>query len=374
MKLTFPIPIHFALPLLAALSGAAHAQSNVTIWGILDAGARYDTGATGGAMKSVGSGQSAASRLTISGAEDLGSGLKASFVLESGLSMDTGLGANNPPGAAAGSFTWGRTALVALGSEATGYIAMGRQYTPLWAISAGPLNDPFGASWLGGINTVYNATVRTSNAIGYTYGYGDKTTLNPAPRRGLGVSAVWSLSEVGDPLPSGSGEQMGLGLSYGDGTWWGGYGYHRVRGSNTTISATAPVTNQPVLVQQTLAASVRFSWASLHLGLNTADNGISGTGAINRRNWHVATQIPLSDAQTLRVLYGQARDRATTAANFKNLQIGYQYDFSKRTYVYMAFGQVANEANVAATPAAALGTFAKGSTPKSLVAGLAQKF
>ena len=374
MKLTFPIPIHFALPLLAALSGAAHAQSNVTIWGILDAGARYDTGATGGAMKSVGSGQSAASRLTISGAEDLGSGLKASFVLESGLSMDTGLGANNPPGAAAGSFTWGRTALVALGSEATGYIAMGRQYTPLWAISAGPLNDPFGASWLGGINTVYNATVRTSNAIGYTYGYGDKTTLNPAPRRGLGVSAVWSLSEVGDPLPSGSGEQMGLGLSYGDGTWWGGYGYHRVRGSNTTISATAPVTNQPVLVQQTLAASVRFSWASLHLGLNTADNGISGTGAINRRNWHVATQIPLADAQTLRVLYGQAHDRATTAANFKNLQIGYQYDFSKRTYVYMAFGQVANDANVAATPAAALGTFAKGNTPKSLVAGLAQKF
>jgi predicted porin len=372
MKLTRSIP--FALALLGSIPGLAQAQSNLVIWGILDAGVRYDSGATSGSMKSVGSGQSAASRMTFSGTEDLGSGLKASFVLETGLSLDTGLGANNPPGAAAGSFTWGRTALVAVGSESTGYVAMGRQYTPLWAISAGPLNDPFGASWLGGINTVYSATVRTSNSIGYTYGYGDKTTLNPAPRKGLGFSAVWSLSEVGAPLPSGSGEQMGLGVSYGDGTWWGGYGYHRVRGSNTSISATAPVTDQPVLVQQTLAASVRFSWASLHLGLNTADNGLSGAGAVNRRNWHFATQIPLTETQTLRVLYGQAHDRATAAFDFKNLQVGYQYDLSKRTYLYAAYGQVANDANVVATPAAALGTFAKGSTPKSLIAGLAQKF
>lgn len=370
MKLAIPA----SLTLLACLADSALAQSSLKIGGILDAGVRYDQGAAGGAMKSLGSGQSAASRLTFSGAEDLGGGAKASFVLESGLSVDTGLGANNPPGAAAGAFTFGRTSLVALGSDATGYISLGRQYTPLWSISAGPLNDPFGASWLGGIATVYSATVRTSNAIGYTYGYSDRTSLNPAPRTGLGISAVWSLSEAAAPQPSGSGDQKGVGVSYGDGHWWAGYAYHRMRGSNTTINATAPVTNQPILVQQTLAASYRFNWASLHLGFNRGDNGISGPGAIDRRNWHVATQVPITELQTLRILYGKANDHAVSSAGFRNFQIGYEYGLSKRAYLYTAYGLVNNDQNAAATPAGALGAYAKGSSPKSLIVGFAQRF
>jgi predicted porin len=373
MKLTLPA----AVALLVPLANLASAQSTVNIGGILDAGVRYDRGTLGGgSVKSVGSGQSAASRLTFSGAEDLGSGLKASFVLESGLSMDTGAGGNNPPGAATGALTFGRTSLVAVGSEALGYLSFGRQYTPLWGVSAGPLIDPFGASWLGGINTIYSATVRTSNAVGYTYGYGERTTLNPAPRVGLGVSAVWSMSEVDGTQPAHSGEQTGLGVSYGDGNWWAGYAYHRLRGSNTAVSATAPVTNQPALVQQTLAASYRFSWASLHAGLNTGNNSLTGAGAVNRRNWDVAASIPLpfANSQTLRVLYGKANDRAVANGDFKTLQIGYQYDLSKRTYLYTAYGFVNNGLNAAATPAGAQGTFAKGSSPKSLVVGLAEKF
>jgi predicted porin len=268
--------------------------------------------------------------------------------------------------------TFGRTALVAVGGPSTGYLAFGRQYTPLWAISAGPVCDPFGASWLGGIATVYSATVRSSNAIGYTYGYGDNTTLNPAPRKGLGVSAVWSLSEVNDP--SGAGEQKGLGVSYGDGTWWAGYAYHRVRGSNSAINATAPVSNQPVLVQQTLAAAVRLGTASLSVGLNSGKNPLTGAGAVDRRNWHLGLQWPLTDFGTLRVLLGRAQDRAAAAASFSNFQVGWQQDLSKRTYLYAAYGQVANDANAAATPAGAQGTYAKGSRPSSLIAGLAHKF
>jgi predicted porin len=369
MKLAIPAGLA-----LLALAEIASAQSNVQIRGIVDVGARYDQGVKGGTVVSEGSGQSAANRLTFTGVEDLGGGLKASFVLESGFSIDTGMGANNPPGTPTGAFSFGRTALLALGSKATGFVSMGRQYTPFWAISAGPMNDPFGASWLGGIATLYSSTVRTSNSIGYTYGYGERTTLNPAPRTGLGVSAVWSLSEASSPTPSGSGDQKGIGVSYGLERWWAGYAYHRMRGSNTYISATAPVNDLPILVQQTLGTSYRFDWATFYLSANRGDNKLTGPTGIKRRNWDVAAQVPVTVFQTVRVMYGRANNLAVSNGGFKELQIAYEYDLSKRTYVYAAYGQVDNEAASNATTAGAVGTYAGGTSAKSTIVGVAQQF
>jgi predicted porin len=78
-----------ALAVLAA-SGAAMAQSSVTIYGIVDAVIHKDKNAdaalTDGGVDS--------SRIGFKGTEDLGGGLKANFVLEQGLNIDTGAAAN----------------------------------------------------------------------------------------------------------------------------------------------------------------------------------------------------------------------------------------------------------------------------------------
>jgi predicted porin len=65
----------------AAASGIASAQSNVQIYGILDAGIEHVTNAnsSGGGKTLVSSGGSNNSRLGFKGAEDLGGGLKAIF-------------------------------------------------------------------------------------------------------------------------------------------------------------------------------------------------------------------------------------------------------------------------------------------------------
>jgi predicted porin len=68
------------------LAGVAQAQSSVTLYGIVDVGVIKDKDAA----TELGSGLLATSRLGFKGTEDLGGGLKAVFVLEGSLDVDTG--------------------------------------------------------------------------------------------------------------------------------------------------------------------------------------------------------------------------------------------------------------------------------------------
>ncbi|MBX9868501.1 MAG: porin, partial [Burkholderiaceae bacterium] len=80
-----------ALTLLGAFSGAAMAQSSVTIYGVADLGLRnVKDGTAAGSTTSLTSGTEQSSRLGFKGTEDLGDGLKANFVFETGLNIDSG--------------------------------------------------------------------------------------------------------------------------------------------------------------------------------------------------------------------------------------------------------------------------------------------
>jgi predicted porin len=120
----------------ATLTGAAHAQSSVTVYGILDVTVRYaDNAAAGGAsLKTVGDGAYTGSRLGFRGTEDLGGGLKAFFNIEQGIDPSSGTlqqattTANYGQGLAPNGRAWGRASLVGL-STPFGTLALGRQYT-----------------------------------------------------------------------------------------------------------------------------------------------------------------------------------------------------------------------------------------------------
>lgn len=82
---------------VAALIGAtsstvSHAQSTVTIYGVLDVGIQYlsNADASGHSQTSLASGSYQPSRIGFKGTEDLGGGYKALFVLENGFNLDTG--------------------------------------------------------------------------------------------------------------------------------------------------------------------------------------------------------------------------------------------------------------------------------------------
>jgi len=127
----------FALALLA-LSGAASAQTSVTLFGVVDAGVRYAKTDGVGHVTSLMSGSYSSARYGFRGQEDLGGGLSASFWLESFLSADTGT--TSPPG-------FQRRSTVSLSHTGVGELRLGRDYTPThsnWARF-----DPFGYVGIG---------------------------------------------------------------------------------------------------------------------------------------------------------------------------------------------------------------------------------
>jgi predicted porin len=130
------VPLTAVALCAAAISGAASAQSNVTLYGLLDVTVRYaDNAAAGGASNtSLGDGAYTGSRFGLRGSEDLGGGLRAFFNLEQGLAPTTGTlqqattTANYGQSLAPNGRMWGRAALVGLATP-LGSISLGRQYT-----------------------------------------------------------------------------------------------------------------------------------------------------------------------------------------------------------------------------------------------------
>ena len=111
--------------MVAALSGvfatAAHAQSSVTLYGLIDAGLTYTNNQNGSHNFKMTSGAVNGSRWGLRGSEDLGGGLKAIFTLENGFSI-----ANGTLGQQGREF--GRQAFVGLSSNQFGTVTLGRQY------------------------------------------------------------------------------------------------------------------------------------------------------------------------------------------------------------------------------------------------------
>ena len=103
-------------------SGAAMAQSSVTLYGVADAGVgKMGKGKT--EMISSGTMNNGTSRLGVRGVEDLGGGLKAGFNFEHGLSLEDGSGNKS------GGQMWSRAANLWLGGN-WGTFKMGRSLTP----------------------------------------------------------------------------------------------------------------------------------------------------------------------------------------------------------------------------------------------------
>lgn len=110
-----------ALGVLGLFSGLVSAQSSVTLYGVVDMAVERVKGAT--SLTRLSSGQQQGSRWGLRGTEDLGGGLKAMFVLESGFNADVGTSGQ-------GGRLFGRQGYVGLGGG-WGAVRLGRQYTPM---------------------------------------------------------------------------------------------------------------------------------------------------------------------------------------------------------------------------------------------------
>jgi len=198
-----------AIALSAPLMQAAQAQTNVTISGTVDGGVRYLTNAnaTGGSKVYMGSnGWNSSNKLDIIGVEDLGDGLDAHFVLESGFNLATGALDNTT------SLLFNRQSIVGL-KGSFGSIDMGRQYT----ISHDLLldYDPFNFNYTTLIPlTLASSGTRFSNDLKYTAKLG-----------AVKLELENSFGETAGSFNTAS--ARGVGLQYGENGFMAGGSYNR---------------------------------------------------------------------------------------------------------------------------------------------------
>ena len=153
-----------ALAVLAA-SGAAMAQSSVTLFGIVDTAFGYvdKANAAGDSVYGLSTSGNATSRLGFRGVEDLGGGLKAGFWLEGEIFGDDGNAAG---------FNFKRRSTVSL-AGGFGEVRLGRELTPGYSKTSS--YDLFGQTGIGqfmGWSNWYGTSgdangIRSSNMISY---------------------------------------------------------------------------------------------------------------------------------------------------------------------------------------------------------------
>lgn len=194
----------------ASLAGTAHAQSSMTLYGVIDAGINYISNDAGKSNVTMTSGVVQGNRFGLKGVEDLGGGWTASFVLENGFLAQSGaLGQ--------GGRLFGRQAWVAINSASAGTLSFGRQYD-LSLMFVQPLthnlydglahpfdNDNLIASYRINNSVRYMSPVFHGFQAGALYGFSN--SANTGTNSGFGNNRVWSVgatySAAGLTLASG---------------------------------------------------------------------------------------------------------------------------------------------------------------------------
>jgi len=307
-----------ALAVLAA-SGAAMAQSSVTLFGVVDAAYAVGNGSLTDKTQLRNSGYNS-SRLGFRGTEDLGGGMKASFWLEAGVNNDDGTGsassALNQAQTAANvgtqGLTFNRRSTVSL-EGGMGELRMGRDYTPqFWSET---VYDPFGTNGVG-TNIAFNkggfTGVRASNSIGY---------LSPS----MGGVKLWAQTYMGETASTAAkaGNGNGYRITFDQGAISLAYA-----GSSTTTGA--GTTNKT----SNIAGSYDLGVAKLMAQSNTTEI----TGAKDIKGSVIGAHVPMAGG-TFRISSSQS-DQA--GKKQKLMAVGFVNPMSKRTDLYATYARMAN--------------------------------
>ena len=353
-----------ALAVASLASGVAAAQTNVTMYGVLDLAYAYSSGNAGRnalGIKIPGkntfsgiTGIGAGNRLGFKGEEALGNGLKAVFTLEYGLDPDINCGIG----------TCGlnaRQQFVGLASN-YGTIALGRQYAPGFNATAN--NDALDASdfaiqsslsALNGMTITPNSPARFNNAITYT-----SPSLS-----GFKASAIYSFGETRDAFGSYNDKRVsvsdngkyGLGLNYANGP----INFDAVWQSRTNVSI--PTATPPYELAGTdksinewyVGGSYDLKVVKLFASYQALDNknkrdvvtGLRVSGIEDSNLWTLGVTAPIGRG-TLGLSYGRlTSDRKWTGDGVSwGAGTQYTYPLSKRTSLYGAYSYFSNNNNV----------------------------
>jgi predicted porin len=373
-----------------ALPMAAHAQSSVTLYGVLDTGFLYVNNVNGSQQYATTAGWFQGNRWGITGVEDLGSGYQAIFRLESGFSPLNG-------SMSQGNALFGRQAYVGIASP-YGTATLGRQYDaivdyvePARASTALLINHPAEFDNLGN-------DYRLNNAVKFSsVNYG-----------GFKFGGMFSSGGVAGSFEKN--RAWTLGTSYAHGPLFLGVAYLNTRDPNFSYYGNNPASSTTgsnmssyrifsgyasAQTLETLAASVGYTSGPLSVagtytnvrfsGLGSIaaldPNGYRGTAAFNTAELALGYWITpaLKFGTSYQYIHGApAGEDGAGRVTYHEADLSLDYYLSKRTDVYalLMAQQASGKDSTGQTAVAQLWALSASSTNRQVgaVVGLRHKF
>jgi len=369
--------LSLAIIVTSLIAAPVHAQSSITVYGLIDQALEWSNPTKNAANEQRGSsgwrlvnGVSNGSRFGIRGSEDLGGGLKAIFAIETRFDADTGeiTGGRarpaDPADPASGKLKfWNAQSWVGLDSQ-WGRLTAGRQYVPLFGGLANL--DASGYRYYDHLSQFFNN--RLDNALLY----------QTPDFRGLTIQVMYAFSGAlaapanngATAYPQGKGDSRGAGARWDRGDFSLGGGYMEYGADK---SGNALFSNR---VEWGAGASYRFSRTG-QIGLIYLMSNL-GSGVTN-----IADDNPSASISDLKVTtdfiilsgriglgsgmlyinYAYKNPRSDTDLKSPNLLgITYDYPLTRRTDVYLALG---NETHIKyAVPGASTSSYTYGSAQR----------
>lgn len=345
------------LPLILWGIGTAHAQSSVTLFGVLDEALQFVHNANphnDNLWKLAGSNLHA-NRWGLKGTEDLGGGLTAIFKVVASFNINTGASSSYQTG----SKLFGSEAWVGASDTRLGTLTFGRQYDPVVDLVQ-PLtaDDIFGGTFAtpGDVDNNDNSS-RTNNAVKYASPVLD----------GFQFEAMYAFGGVAGS--TGSGQTWSAAATWGTGPFSVAAGYIRMDNASTLagrgfVPATPGAAGTPpgwgtgVTSDATFISIINIAYASAQsvgigsvaaqyaTGLFTFNarysnatykpDGFSAFASTQRFNvaaGYVGYQV--TPATLLGAGYTYTHGAGDTSATYNQVSLGAEYSLSKRTGVYL---------------------------------------
>jgi len=388
--------ISIAILTLSGFSGAALAQSSVTLYGIVDEGFMVNTNSKGARQYALVSGTESGSRWGLKGTEDLGGGNAAIYTLEGGLNSSTGaLGQNGD--------LFGRQVYVGLTSTRFGAATLGRQY-PTGYDYVGRLSAA--ADWAAG-GAGFGAHPADLDNLDGTYRINNTVKYKSPTFGGVSFGAMYSFGGIAGNFSKN--EVYSLGTGYTNGPLILGAEYTFVKNPNFSLygnkandSATGSNMSGPVISGYATAGSqqVVAVGGSYQIGAgtvsavysNTTFNDLGGTAVTGVTGpafkgkaifnvVEVSGKYMVTPALQLATAYSYTAGSSMagkSGAKYNQVDLGLDYYLSKETDLYLiGIGQIASGHDSTGGVAVASIAFATASTSDRqlvAVAGIRHKF
>lgn len=335
-------------------AGAAMAQSQVILFGVVDVGVQHTRTGDGASRTGLSNGGLATSRLGFRGREDLGGGWYAGFWLEGSLNPDTGTGRagntnNQPSGAtAAGPISFDRMSYLSLGSVRWGELRLGRDFTPTHYSSV--YFDPFNAN---GVARAGNLTFATVGAGPLPITIVGSNTLSYWLPEGLGGFYGMAMVGLGEnprsdllgAMRSRDGDFAGVRLGFKKGPFDVAAAFTRTRYASTATLGDYRHAN--------LGASWDAGFARFFALYNRVTVRLTD-GQVSKNTAQLGAHVPIGQVGRLRLSYAWLDDRSDAALTHagglplhrddaRQIGVGYVHTLSRRTALYGSVAQVRNK-------------------------------